>query len=86
MKQEVTILIVDDHPLLRHGLRDFVGQNSRFKIVGEASNGEEALRQIATLRPHIVILDIDMPRMNGIETIRAIRTATPHQGDHPDNV
>jgi DNA-binding NarL/FixJ family response regulator len=73
MKQEVTILIVDDHPLLRHGLRDFVGQNSRFKIVGEASNGEEALRQIATLRPHIVILDIDMPRMNGIETIRAIR-------------
>ena len=46
MNQEVTILVVDDHPLLRHGLRDVIGNNSRFKIVGEASDGEEALRQI----------------------------------------
>ena len=38
MKQEVTVLIVDDHPLLRHGLRDVIGHNSRFKIVGEASD------------------------------------------------
>jgi len=73
MKQEITILIVDDHPLLRHGLRDFIGQNSRFKIVGEASDGEEGLQKIASLKPQIVILDIDMPRLNGLETIRAIR-------------
>lgn len=73
MKPEVTVLIVDDHPLLRHGLRDVMGQNSRFKIVGEASNGEEALREINALKPQVVILDIDMPRMNGLETIRAIR-------------
>jgi DNA-binding NarL/FixJ family response regulator len=73
MKPEVTVLIVDDHPLLRRGLRDVIGHSSRFKIVGEAANGEEALRQIACLNPQIVILDIDMPRRNGLETIRAIR-------------
>jgi DNA-binding NarL/FixJ family response regulator len=73
MKQEVTVLIVDDHPLLRYGLRDVIAHNSRFKIVGEASDGEEALRQMACLKPQIAVLDIDMPRMNGLETIRAVR-------------
>jgi DNA-binding NarL/FixJ family response regulator len=73
MASDVTVLIVDDHPLLRHGLRDFIGRNSRFKIVGEASDGEEALRQMASLKPQIAILDIDMPRLNGLETIRATR-------------
>jgi DNA-binding NarL/FixJ family response regulator len=73
MKPEVTVLIVDDHPLLRHGLRDVIGKNPLFKIVGEAPDGEEALRQIVGLKPQIVILDIDMPRLNGLETIKAIR-------------
>jgi DNA-binding NarL/FixJ family response regulator len=73
MKQEVTVLIVDDHPLLRRGLRDVIGGNSRFRIVGEASDGEEALRQLVCLKPHIAIIDIDMPRLNGLETIRALR-------------
>jgi DNA-binding NarL/FixJ family response regulator len=73
MTPKVTVLIVDDHPLLRHGLRDFIGRNSRFEIVGEASDGLEALQQMTLLKPQIVILDIDMPRLNGLETIRAIR-------------
>ncbi len=73
MTQEVTVLIVDDHPLLRRGLRDVIGGNSRFRIVGEASDGEEALRQLACLKPEIAIIDIDMPRRNGLETIRALR-------------
>jgi DNA-binding NarL/FixJ family response regulator len=73
MKQEVTVLVVDDHPLLRHGLHDVIARNSHFKIVGEASDGEEALRQLVCLKPQIAILDIDMPRLNGLETIRAIR-------------
>ena len=73
MKQEVTLLIVDDHPLLRRGLRDVIGENSRFKIVGEAADGEEALRQLAALQPKIAIVDIDMPRLNGLEMIRRIR-------------
>lgn len=73
MKREVTVMIVDDHPLLRHGLRDFIERNSRFKIVGESSDGAEALRLFAGLKPQIVILDIDMPKLNGLETIRAAR-------------
>jgi len=73
MKPEVTVLVVDDHPLLRHGLREVIGSNSRFKIIGEASDGEEALRQLTSLQPQIAILDIDMPRLNGLETIRAVR-------------
>lgn len=73
MSSQVTVMIVDDHPLLRHGLRDFIERNSRFKIVGEASDGQEALQQLSDLKPQIVILDIDMPRLNGLDTIRAIR-------------
>jgi len=73
MKPEATVLVVDDHPLLRHGLHDVLGKNSRFKIVGEASDGEEALEKLGTLKPEIAIVDIDMPRLNGLQTIRAIR-------------
>ncbi len=72
MKQEVTVLIVDDHPLLRHGLCDIIVKSKHFKIVGEAADGEEALRKVTFFKPEIVILDIDMPRLNGLETIRAI--------------
>jgi len=73
MTKDVSVLIVDHHPLLRHGLRDVIGHSTRFKIVGEASDGEEALRQLVSLKPQIAILDIDMPRLNGLETIRAVR-------------
>jgi DNA-binding NarL/FixJ family response regulator len=66
-------MIVDDHPLLRRGLRDVIGESSRFRIVGEASDGEEAMRLFATQKPHIAIIDIDMPRLNGLETIRALK-------------
>lgn len=76
MKNEVSVLIVDDHPLLRHGLRGFIGQNARFKIVGEAAHGEAALKEISKLKPQIVILDIDMPHKNGIEVIRSLREQT----------
>jgi len=73
MKHEQSVLIVDDHPLLRRGLRDVISGNSRFKIVGEAADGEEAMRLFATLKPDIAIIDIDMPHLNGLETIRALR-------------
>ena len=73
MKPEVTILIVDDHPLLRRGLRDVIGENSGFRIVGEASDGVEAMRLFVSLKPQIAIIDIDMPQLNGLETIRAMR-------------
>lgn len=73
MKQEVTVLVVDDHPLLRHGLCDIIGKTQHFKVIGEASDGEEALRKLTYFKPQIVILDIEMPRLNGLETLRAIQ-------------
>jgi DNA-binding NarL/FixJ family response regulator len=73
MNQEVTVLIVDDHPLLRRGLQDVLARHPRFRVVGEAADGEEALRQMTLLKPQIIILDIDMPRLNGLETVRAMR-------------
>jgi DNA-binding NarL/FixJ family response regulator len=73
MKKEIAVLIVDDHPLLRHGLRDVLGRSPGFKIVGEASDGEEALRLLTSLKPEIITVDIDMPKLNGLETIRALR-------------
>ena len=51
MHNEVNLLLVDDHPLLRHGLRDVIGRNPRFKIIGEADDGDDALVQIIQLKP-----------------------------------
>jgi DNA-binding NarL/FixJ family response regulator len=73
MLEPTTILIVDDHPLLRRGVRDVILENPRFRIVGEASDGREALPLVASLKPEVVIVDIDMPRLNGLEMLRAIR-------------
>jgi DNA-binding NarL/FixJ family response regulator len=73
MQQKIRILIVDDHPLLRRGLRNVISENPRFQIVGEASDGEDAMRLMASLKPDIVIMDIDMPRLNGLEMLRAMR-------------
>jgi DNA-binding NarL/FixJ family response regulator len=73
MKQETTIMIVDDHPLLRRGVRDVIEEHPRFRIVGEASDGEEAMRLVSSLKPEIAIVDIDMPRLNGLEMLRSLR-------------
>jgi DNA-binding NarL/FixJ family response regulator len=73
MKREVRLLIVDDHPVFRRGLKEIIEENPGFRIVGEASDGEEALRLAADLRPAIAVVDIDMPRLNGLETVRALQ-------------
>jgi len=64
---------VDDHPLLRRGVRDAIAENPRFQIVGEASDGLEALRLVRSLKPQIAVVDIDMPHLNGLEMLRALR-------------
>jgi DNA-binding NarL/FixJ family response regulator len=73
MPHQVSILIVDDHPLLRRGVRDAIAENPRYRIIGEASDGEDAMRLVASLKPEIAIVDIDMPRLNGLEMLRALR-------------
>jgi DNA-binding NarL/FixJ family response regulator len=74
MKQrEVKLLIADDHPLFRRGLREVIEENPRFRVVGEAADGEAALRLIAELKPSIAVVDIDMPRLSGLELVRALQ-------------
>ena len=73
MKPEVKLLIVDDHPVFRRGLREIIEENPKFRVVGEASDGEEALRLMAGLKPDIAVVDIDMPRLNGLKMVRALQ-------------
>ena len=71
------ILLVDDFVQLRFAVRSILGAVPGFRIIGEASNGLEAIEKAATLRPDIVLLDIGMPILNGIEAARGIRRVSP---------
>jgi DNA-binding NarL/FixJ family response regulator len=73
MKRKFRLLIVDDHPVFRRGLREIIRESSRFQIVGETSDGVTALRLAKELKPAIAVVDIDMPQMNGLETVRAFQ-------------
>jgi CheY-like chemotaxis protein len=73
----IRILMVDDHPLVREGMRGVVEAFSNMEVVGEASNGQEAVQLALDLRPNVVIMDINMPLMNGVEATRIIKTRWP---------
>lgn len=72
-----SILIVDDHEVVRSGIRSYLEKTSDFQVVGEAASGEEALSLVSELIPDIVLLDLIMPGMDGIETTRRIRQISP---------
>lgn len=73
MKEPITLVTVDDHPIFRRGLREVIDEEQHYQIVGEASDGVEGLRLVEELRPDIVILDVDMPQLNGLQMARALR-------------
>jgi DNA-binding NarL/FixJ family response regulator len=73
MKHPVKLLIVDDHPVFRRGLREIIEENEGFQVIGETSDGAAALRLAKELKPDIAVVDIDMPQMNGLETVRAFQ-------------
>ncbi len=72
-----SILIADDHEVVRNGIRSYLETLSDFQVVGEASSGEEALGMVGELIPDIVLLDLIMPGMDGIETTRRIKQTSP---------
>jgi DNA-binding NarL/FixJ family response regulator len=73
----IRVLIADDHEVVRHGLRNFLGVDSELEVVGAAEDGQEALRLARELRPDVVLMDLVMPRMDGIAATRAIRAELP---------
>ena len=73
----VRVLLVDDHAVVRQGLRLFLGLDPRIEVVGEASNGEEALQEADALIPDVIVMDLMMPVMDGIAATRALRHRLP---------
>lgn len=73
----IRVLIVDDHAVVRNGLRFFLLAAEGLELVGEASSGEEALTQCARLQPDVVLMDLMMPGMGGVAAIRAVREQNP---------
>jgi DNA-binding NarL/FixJ family response regulator len=69
----IRILLVDDHPIVRQGLRTLLEGRPGWEIVGEAADGLEALDKASSLQPDVVVLDVTMPKMNGLEACRLIR-------------
>ena len=72
----INTLIVDDSPLVRDIIRDFLESDKNFRIIGEAADGEEGVQKILSLNPDLVTLDIEMPKMNGLEVIEAVMKKT----------
>ena len=77
MTQTIRVLLVDDHTVVREGVRTMLSGEPGVVVVGEASNGEEALQRVQELAPHVVLMDIRMPGMSGTEAARRIKSASP---------
>jgi NarL family two-component system response regulator LiaR len=77
MADVISVLIADDHPFVRHGLRTYLDTLDDLEVVGEASDGAEAVELATRLLPEVVLMDLVMPELDGVEATRAIRDASP---------
>jgi len=74
----IRVLIADDHPLFREGMHGLLDSLAETEVVGEATTGAEAITQAKALQPDVILMDIKMPGINGIEATRQIVAASPH--------
>jgi len=77
MSQAIRVLIVDDHTIVRKGIRALLAEIEGIEVVGEADNGQEAIAQADTLHPDVILMDLAMPKMDGIEATRQIKASQP---------
>ena len=75
MSQAIRVLIVDDHTIVRKGIRALLAEIAGIGVVGEADNGQEAVTQAETLHPDVILMDLDMPKLDGIEATRQIKAS-----------
>jgi DNA-binding NarL/FixJ family response regulator len=78
MQKKIRILLADDHAMVRQGFRMILAAQSDMEIVGEAGNGREAVELSEQLKPDVVVMDVAMPELNGIEATRRITASSPH--------
>jgi len=76
--ERIRILIADDHPVFRYGLRALLSAEPTTEVVGEATTGEEVIAKASSLQPDVILMDLNMPDVNGIEATRRILETTPH--------
>jgi DNA-binding NarL/FixJ family response regulator len=76
-KKKIKVLIVDDHPVVRKGLWSCLENRPNIKVVGEAANGHEAIKQVASLEPDVVLMDISMPEMDGLQVTEKLHKDLP---------
>jgi len=77
MKNKISIVIADDHTIVREGLRSLLCSEPDFEVIGTAADGREAIDRVDDLRPDVVLLDLSMPKMHGLEAIAEIKRRTP---------
>ena len=77
MKNRIRVLVVDDHPVVRKGIKSCLTKEEHLEIVGEAGDGREAVRQARALLPDLILMDIDMPQMNGLDVTELLQRELP---------
>jgi len=77
VERRIRVLVADDHPVVRIGVANMLSEKDGFEVVGDASDGDEAVTQTLDLQPDILLLDVQMPRLPGLEALRAIMNGTP---------